>query len=69
MLPFLIIFNLFFGWIFLNPRLWLISEGILLLIFMINGYMGTRKISSGPAKRDSVIDVEGEVVEDRHKLK
>jgi len=69
MLPFLITFNLLFGWIFLKPKPWLITETILLLLFIINGYMTMRKISSGSAKRDGAIDVKGEVVEDRRKLK
>ncbi len=72
LLPLLIICNLFFGWIFLKPKEWLIIETILLLLFMINGYVMTRKIISSASvrkKRSGVIDVEGEVVKDRLKLK
>jgi len=69
LLPALIIFNLLFGWIFLKPKLWLIIEAILVLFFIINGYIITRKIFSASRKRDDVIDVKGEVVEDRHHLK
>lgn len=69
LLPALIIFNLLFGWIFLKPKLWLITEAILILFFIINGYIITRKIISPSSKRDDAIDVKGEVVEDRHRLK
>lgn len=70
LLPSLIIFNLLFGWIFLRPKEWLIIEAILLLLFIINGYNIRRKIFSGSSKKhDDAIDVKGEVVEDRHKLK
>ncbi len=69
LLPALIIFNLLFGWIFLKPKLWLITEAILILFLIINGFIITRKIFSTSSKRDDVIDVKGEVVEDRHKLK
>lgn len=70
LLPALIIFNFLFGWIFLKPRQWLITEAILVLFFIINGFIATRKIISSPSKkRDDVIDVKGEVVEERHKRK
>ena len=69
LLPALIIFKLLFGWIFLKPKLWLIAEAILLLLFIINGYIITRKIFSASSKRDDAIDVKGEVVEERQKLK
>ncbi len=69
LLPALIIFNLLFGWIFLKPKLWLITEAILILLFVINGYIITRKIFSPSSKRGDVIDVKGEVVEDRQRLK
>ncbi len=70
LLPALIIFNLLFGWIFLKPKLWLITEAILVLFSIINGFIITRKIISSPSKkRDDVIDVKGEVVEERHKRK
>jgi len=68
LLPFLIIFNLLFGWIFLKPLHWLVIEAALVLFFIINGYVMTRKIISvSSKKRANVIDVEGEVVEDRRK--
>jgi len=70
LLPLLIMFNLLFGWIFLKPKEWLITEAVLLLFFIINGYIITRKIISGSsAKRHNVIDIEGKVVEDKHRLK
>jgi len=67
LLPALIIFNLSLGWIFLKPKLWLITEAILILLFIINSFIITRKIiSTSSKKRDDAIDVKGEVVEDRH---
>ena len=69
LLPSLIIFNLLFGWIFLKPKPWLLTEAILILFFIINSFIITRKIISISSKRDDVIDVKGEVVEDRHKRK
>lgn len=69
LLPLLIILNLFFGWMFLKPIVWLLTEAILILLFMINSYILTRRISSFSTKRDNVVDVEGGVVEDKHKLK
>ena len=69
LLPSLLIFNLLFGWIFLRPKPWLIIEAILLLPFIINGYIITRKIISTSSKGDDVIDVKGEVVEDQTKPK
>ena len=71
-LPLAIIFNTLFGWAFFKPKEWLIIEVILVLYFVINGYIMTRKIISGSTvakKRHGAIDVEAEVLEDRPKLK
>ena len=74
LLPMLIILNLFFGkLVFNSTRLWLGVEGVLLLLFMIKIHAFTRKISeqfSRPANRSrgKVVDVEGEVVEEKRKL-
>jgi len=58
LLPILIIFNLLFGWIFLKPKVWLISEAILILLFIVNGFMVTRKIISASTKKyKDAIDV------------
>ncbi len=68
LLPSLIIFNLFFGWIFLKPLYWVAIEAILLLLFVINGYVMTRKIiSASGKKRDNVIDVEAEVIREKRR--
>jgi len=66
-LPLLIIFNLLFGWIFLRPLHWLLVEAILILFFIISGYVIMRKIISS-SKRNDAIDIEGEVVEDKREL-
>lgn len=69
-LPFLIIFNLFFGWIFLKPLHWLLLEVVLISLFFVNGYIGARKVLRTASKKgNGVIDVKGEVVEDRPELK
>ena len=69
LLPLLIISNLFFGWMFFRPKTWLSIEGVLILLFIINSYVLARRISSFSFKAHEAIDVEGEVIEDRHKLK
>jgi len=67
LLPILIIFNLFFGLIFFRPVLWLSIEVILILLFMLNSFILTRKIISSNKRKDA-IDVEGEVIEERKRL-
>jgi len=66
LLPFLIVFNLFFGWLFLKPLHWLIAEFILIVLFALNGYLLTRKIIKTADDNklfpgSDVIDVEGKV--------
>lgn len=69
-LPFLILFNLLFGWMFLKLQVWLLVGGALILLFILNARMMMRKIfSSSASKRDNVIDIEGQVVEEKKKLK
>ena len=68
-LPLLIIFNLFFGRIFFSLRTWLAVEGALVAIFMVSSYIFGKRIINSAKRRDNVIDVEGEVVKDREKLK
>jgi hypothetical protein len=67
LLNFLIIANLLFGRIFLKASHWLLLESALILVFILNAAIFTRKVSSSFRKRDKVIDVEGEVVEDKQK--
>ena len=69
LLPLFIFFNLFFGRIFLNTQHWLILEVLLVLLFSLNSYMVTRKFFLSSHKRADVIDVEGEVVQDKKKQK
>ena len=66
-LVFLIIANLLFGRIFFRASHWLLLELTLILIAILNSVIFTRKMSSSFRKRGNVIDVEGEVVEDKHK--
>ncbi|MBM3255718.1 MAG: hypothetical protein FJZ08_05395 [Candidatus Omnitrophica bacterium] len=65
LLPLLIILNLFFGWIFLEARYWLLLEAVLVLIFILNSYIMARRLLRSPRRNSSVIDVEGEIVEDK----
>jgi hypothetical protein len=69
LLPILILLNLFLGWLFFKPLTWLAIEGALVLLFMLNSYILARSISSASRKNRKIIDVEGEVVEERDKLK
>ena len=69
LLPLLIILNLFFGWLFLKLWHWLLIEAILILLFIVNAYIITRKILSVSSRRDNVVDVEGEVIEEKKKLR
>lgn len=69
LLPQLIIFNLFFGWLFLPVLSWLVVGVILILLFAANSYFLARKITSGTSsKRKGVIDVQGQVVEEKDKF-
>ncbi|MDD5431885.1 MAG: hypothetical protein PHO70_02735 [Candidatus Omnitrophica bacterium] len=69
LLPVLILFNLFFGWIFFKPLIWLGIGGILVLLFIINSYILVKKVSNmASAKNKSAIDVEAEIIEDKDRL-
>jgi len=70
-LPFLIIFNLFFGRLFFSFKVWLAIEGILVGLFVISAYIFSRRIIKNMKEksRGNVIDVEAEVVNEREKLK
>jgi len=69
LLPLLIFLNLFFGWLFFEPHYWLGIEGVLVLLFVLNALILTRKITSSlkTKKTKGVIDVEGGVVEEKRK--
>jgi len=67
-LPMLFLFNLIFGWIFFKPLTWLAIEGIILLLILINSLLLVKRISSLAKTKSNVIDVEGEVVEEKKKI-
>jgi len=69
LLPFLIAFNFFFGWIFLGWRWWLISEGALVLLFLLTSCLMVRRLNPKPGGAKGVIDVDAEIIEDKKKLK
>jgi hypothetical protein len=62
--PSLILINFFFGWIFLDIKIWLLSEAILVLLFLLNCYVLIRKVRKF-SRGNNVIDVEGEVVQEK----
>lgn len=74
-LPFLIIFNLFFGrFIFNSTRLWLGVEAILILIFILSINIMRRKIirqfgqpGRGRRRGGKVVDIPGQVVGEEKK--
>ncbi|MBU1125189.1 MAG: hypothetical protein KKC84_04115 [Candidatus Omnitrophica bacterium] len=71
LLPFLIVFNFLFGWIFLRPLVWIVLEGVLLLLFLYNSLAITRRVvqSSSPRNtRAEVIDVEAQTVEENPRV-
>jgi len=66
LLPLLIVLNLFFGQFFFKTNQWLAIEGILILLFLFNSYIVTRRVKSAQRNNpQNVIDVEGKVVEDK----
>lgn len=68
-LPLLILFNLFFGWLFLKPAVWLLTECVLILFLIINTYILIKKIPSFSSRDTDAIYIEAEPVEDKEKLK
>jgi len=68
-LPFLIIFNILFGWLFLRPLYWLGLEGVLIFLFLLNAAIFSRKLSSlsKDRRRKGAIDIEGEVIEEKER--
>ncbi len=81
LLPFFLVFNLFFGWMLFKPHIWLGIEGVLILLFMFNAAFMARKLFSAVSNAGSqpgakaqsrpsgdVIDVEGKIVRDQTSL-
>jgi len=66
-LPALILANFVFGWIFLKPLYWLVSEAVLISLFVINSRIISGRINSALVKRSNVIDVEAEAVKESPK--
>jgi hypothetical protein len=73
LLPFLIFFNLFLGWIFLKPAYWLGLEAVLIILFAANGLILLKKISSSFSQprhgriRGNAVDTEAEVIKEDKK--
>ncbi len=71
-LPFLIVFNLIFGWVFLKPATWILVEAVLVILFLLSSWFFVKKISSAAntsAKRKGSIDIEGQILDDKHRTK
>jgi len=71
LLPALIFFNLLFGRIFFKASVWLIIEVVLIILFIMNALLFTKKIFSAASvnsPRTEAIDIEGKVVEDTRHL-
>ena len=68
LLPFLIIFNLFFGWMFFGFLFWALIEIALILIFILVSLLTAKKIFRQEQQKDNVIDIEAEVMDDKPKL-
>jgi len=69
LLPSLIVLNLFFGRIFFSLKHWLIIEGVLILLFMLSAYIFTRQfLASATPRRGNVVDIEGEVIQEKEAL-
>lgn len=72
-LPFLIILNFIFGWIFLRPGCWAALEVFLIGLFILNiiflknklfsAFNTSPKNARGDKKNGSIVDIEGEVLE------
>ncbi len=72
-LPFLIIFNFIFGWIFLRPVYWMALEAVLVGLFVLNiiflknklfsAFKTSPKDARGGKKSGNIVDIEGEVLE------
>jgi hypothetical protein len=74
LLPMLIIFNLFFGKLIFNSnRVWLGVEGILVLLFIFKIHSFARKITEQlkpeSRRQGKIIDVKGEVIQEKQKLR
>lgn len=71
LIPLLLILNFLFGGFFLSFKHWLLLEGVLFLLFLLNALIFSRKIFSAASRprHSDVIDVEGEIVEEEHKPK
>jgi len=67
LLPFLIVFNLFFGRILFKTSLWLLIEAVLVLLFLLSSMITVRRIIStvGSKGRKDAIDVQGQVVDEK----
>ena len=70
LLPFLIISNLLFGWMFFKTGQWLLIGLVLVLLFILSSIIMAKKIFSDSLGRGrgNAIDVEAEVLDTKVKL-
>lgn len=69
LLPFLLVSNLLFGWIFLGLLKWALLETVLMVLFLFSSFTVAKRIFSSSGPPDGVIDTEGEVLEEQKRLK
>ena len=70
LLPVLIVFNLMFGWMFFKLSTWILVEVVMILLFVLSArFMMKKIVSSSFSRRENVVDVEGETVEEKKRLK
>jgi uncharacterized membrane protein len=63
LLPFLIVVNLLFGWIFLSLGAWLSLELLLVLLLLFNFLVSFRRLKASRDSRNKAVDVEAEVID------
>lgn len=68
-LPFLLITNLFFGWIFLKPYHWLLVGIILFGLFILQSKFYYNKFVNSYKVKREIIDIEAENLTERRKIK
>lgn len=69
LLPLLILGNFFLGWLFLKPLHWLLSEGILIVLFVLHTSILMRRSKAAYMQKNKVIEVRGEIIEENTILK
>ncbi len=59
----LCVFNLFFGWLFLKPRLWILVELTLVALLWVYNRLLLFSLRRAQKNREKVIDTDAEIIE------